>query len=124
MHSACADGGRPRDPGGMAGPWLRGSGRPVKAARNIRVRGVVQGVGFRPFVFRLARTNALTGWVSNEAAGVAIQVEGEEPGVQSFLNGLALAPPPAARITAIDVLPAEPAGLTDFIIRHTDRRAA
>jgi hydrogenase maturation protein HypF len=45
-------------------------------ARNIRVRGVVQGVGFRPFVFRLALANTLTGWVFNDEDGVEIHLEG------------------------------------------------
>jgi hydrogenase maturation factor HypF (carbamoyltransferase family) len=47
-------------------------------AYSITVRGVVQGVGFRPFVYRLARTNGLTGWVLNEQEGVEIHLEGEE----------------------------------------------
>ena len=51
----------------------------MTSARSIRVRGVVQGVGFRPFVFRLARANALAGWVLNEEDGVEIHLEGAEP---------------------------------------------
>jgi hydrogenase maturation protein HypF len=96
----------------------------MKAARSIHVRGVVQGVGFRPFVFRLARANALAGWVANEETGVAIHLEGEEPGVATFLRDLAAGPPPAARIVAIDVCAAEAAGLADFTIRQTQRHAA
>jgi hydrogenase maturation protein HypF len=83
------------------------------------VRGVVQGVGFRPFVYRLARANGLAGWVSNEASGVAIHLEGEEPGVEAFLRDLAGQPPPAAVITAIDISDAVPAGLNSFTIRST-----
>ena len=49
----------------------------MTAARSIRVRGVVQGVGFRPFVYRLAHANALAGWVSNEESGVTIHLEGD-----------------------------------------------
>jgi hydrogenase maturation protein HypF len=95
----------------------------MRAARTVRVRGVVQGVGFRPFVYRLARANALAGWVSNEASGVAIHLEGEEPGVEAFLRDLAGQPPPAAVITAIDVSDAAPAGLDSFTIRPTEDRA-
>jgi hydrogenase maturation protein HypF len=95
----------------------------MTAARSIRVSGVVQGVGFRPFVYRLARANALAGWVSNEESGVAIHLEGHEPGVQAFLRDLAGQPPPAALITAIDVFEAQPAGLTSFTIRPTQVRA-
>ena len=93
-------------------------------ARSIRVRGVVQGVGFRPFVFRLARANALTGWVCNQESGVSIHLEGDESRLESFLRDLAEFPPPAAQITAIQVSDTEPAGITEFTIRHTERLAA
>src|SRR6516164_8577587 len=97
--------------------------QPMTAARSIRVRGVVQGVGFRPFVYRLARANGLAGWVSNEASGVAIHLEGDEPGVEAFLRDLAGEPPPAAVITAIDISDAAPAGLKSFTIRPTQDEA-
>ena len=51
----------------------------MASACNIRVRGVVQGVGFRPFVFRLAQANTLAGWVLNDEDGVEIHLEGAEP---------------------------------------------
>ena len=62
--------------------------QPAASARFIRVRGVVQGVGFRPFVFRLARENALAGWVLNEETGVEIHLEGPEPALDAFLRSL------------------------------------
>ncbi len=49
----------------------------LKEARRLRVTGVVQGVGFRPFVYRLAIERSLTGWVLNDADGVQIHVEGD-----------------------------------------------
>lgn len=91
----------------------------MTAARSIRIRGVVQGVGFRPFVFRLARANSLAGWVLNEAEGVDIHVEGSEPAVQSFLSELVAQPPPAAQITAIDVQASDAVGLSGFSIRSS-----
>jgi hydrogenase maturation protein HypF len=91
----------------------------MMAARSIRVRGVVQGVGFRPFVFRLARANSLAGWVLNEPEGVDIHVEGSEPGVQSFLSELASRPPAAAQIAVIDVQSSDAVGLSDFTIRES-----
>jgi hydrogenase maturation protein HypF len=94
------------------------------SARSIRVRGVVQGVGFRPFVFRLARANTLSGWVLNGEEGVEIHVEGAEPALEAFLRDLENAPPPAARITAVDVSPATPSGHTSFVIRESRRRSA
>ena len=54
------------------------------AACSVHVRGVVQGVGFRPFVFRLAQANALAGWVLNEENGVDIHLEGDRAGVGIF----------------------------------------
>lgn len=90
-------------------------------AKSIRVRGVVQGVGFRPFVFRLARANSLAGWVLNEEDGVNIHLEGAERAVDAFLADLAAQPPPAARILAIDVGPTETVGLNEFTIRNSER---
>jgi hydrogenase maturation protein HypF len=88
-------------------------------ARSVRVRGMVQGVGFRPFIFRLARANALVGWVLNEPHGVEIHLEGAEPALQAFLNELEKQAPPAAKITAVEVAPAEEAGFEDFTIRES-----
>src|SRR5579863_4638328 len=55
---------------------------------EVRVRGVVQGVGFRPFVYRLATEEGLAGFIGNDTDGVLIEVEGPEPGVQAFLMRL------------------------------------
>jgi hydrogenase maturation protein HypF len=93
----------------------------MTVAKSIRVRGVVQGVGFRPFVFRLARANSLAGWVLNEDDGVDIHLEGAEPAVDAFLADLASQPPAAARIAAIDIAESQAAGLTDFTIRRSER---
>jgi hydrogenase maturation protein HypF len=91
-------------------------------AYSIKVRGVVQGVGFRPFVYRLARTNGLTGWVLNEAEGVEIHLEGEETTLRVFIEELKTQPPPAASIATLRVMPAEPAGCTEFLILTSQRR--
>jgi hydrogenase maturation protein HypF len=93
-------------------------------ARSIRVRGVVQGVGFRPFVLRLARANALAGWVLNEESGVDIHLEGPEKALDAFLYSLKADPPPAARISAVDVHPSEPVNVTDFTIRQSRRASS
>ena len=98
--------------------------RGLRTARSVLVRGVVQGVGFRPFVFRLASANGVAGWVSNEQNGVAIFVEGEKVCVDAFLRELAGPLPPAAHIAAIDIQAAEPAGLTTFTIRGARGDAA
>jgi hydrogenase maturation protein HypF len=94
----------------------------MPSACSIRVRGVVQGVGFRPFVYRLACANTLNGWVLNAEEGVEIHLEGAETGLEAFVHDLKAQPPPAASIAEIDVLPAEPEGLHEFTIRHSQRR--
>lgn len=91
----------------------------MTGARDIRIRGVVQGVGFRPFVFRLARINTLTGWVLNDADGVKIHLEGAEPALDEFVRSLRAEQPPAASITGIDIRQTRPAGLQDFTIRDS-----
>lgn len=94
----------------------------MASACTIRVRGVVQGVGFRPFVYRLARANTLAGWVLNGEEGVEIHLEGDEPGLRAFVEDLKTQPPPAASIAEIEVRCAAPLGLNDFTIRESERR--
>jgi hydrogenase maturation protein HypF len=94
----------------------------MASACSIRVRGVVQGVGFRPFVYRLACANTLNGWVLNEEEGVEIHLEGAETGLEAFVRDLKAQPPPAASIAEIDVRPAEPLGFQEFTIRTSQRR--
>ena len=94
----------------------------MASACSIRVRGVVQGVGFRPFVYRLARANTLNGWVLNAEEGVEIYLEGAETALQSFVRDLKAQPPPAASIAEIDVQPAISVGTRGFTIRTSQRR--
>lgn len=95
----------------------------MASACSIRVRGIVQGVGFRPFVYRLARANTLNGWVLNAEEGVEIHLEGAETAMEAFVRDLKSEPPPAASIAEIDVQPAEPVGLREFTIRTSQHRA-
>ena len=88
----------------------------------IRVRGVVQGVGFRPFVYRLAQANTLAGWVLNGEEGVEIHLEGAEPSLDAFVRDLKLQAPPAASIAEVLIKPVSPVGLQDFTIRSSERR--
>src|SRR5580700_1609715 len=94
----------------------------MTSACDIRVRGVVQGVGFRPFVFRLAQANTLAGWVLNDEEGVEIHLEGAGAALDEFVRSLVAERPPAASIHAIDVRPAQPAGFKDFTIRESLQR--
>jgi hydrogenase maturation protein HypF len=90
-------------------------------ARLIRVHGVVQGVGFRPFIYRLARANNLCGWVLNQENGVEIHVEGCDEHLRKFIAGLSTERPPAAEIACVEILEGEPAGLSEFTIRSSHR---
>jgi hydrogenase maturation protein HypF len=86
---------------------------------RVTVQGIVQGVGFRPFVYRLAAENSLAGWVNNSSDGVVIEIEGNKGDTEMFLSLLRSDAPPLARITSVDVIPLEPAGYSDFTIRHS-----
>lgn len=89
----------------------------MRTAKRIRVRGVVQGVGFRPFVYRIAHAHGLAGWVTNDGAGVDILVEGAAAGIANFLRDLAGDPPPASRIEQMETEDASPEHLAAFEIR-------
>ncbi len=89
--------------------------------RRIRVTGTVQGVGFRPFVFRQAVQFGLDGWVRNDSAGVLIEVEGDPALLDRLVEVLADDPPPLARVESVSVdvgLP--PIGSGGFRIAPTD----
>jgi hydrogenase maturation protein HypF len=87
---------------------------------RVTLRGAVQGVGFRPFVYRLATELGLRGWVSNSLQGVLAEVEGSEPAVQQFLLRLQPECPPAARIHSCESVHLAPAGYTGFEIRASE----
>ena len=74
---------------------------------SIRVRGLVQGVGFRPTVWRLARRFGLLGEVLNDGEGVLIHAWGEQAALDAFRHALATEPPPLARIDSIEIAPGE-----------------
>ncbi|MEP7200516.1 MAG: carbamoyltransferase HypF, partial [Chloroflexota bacterium] len=87
--------------------------------RRIRVEGIVQGVGFRPFVFNLAQRHALAGWVLNDAHGVVIEAEGHVCALDEFVCALEHDAPPLARITHVtgEWIPAQ--GERAFSIAHS-----
>jgi len=73
----------------------------ARERRHVEVRGIVQGVGFRPFVYRLARELELDGWVRNDGAGVTIEVEGEDRGIAEFVRRVRDDAPPLARVDRV-----------------------
>ena len=89
---------------------------PALSLARISVRGVVQGVGFRPFVYQLAVKHNLRGWVRNTSEDVKIEVEGEAGDIESFLNGLRKQAPPQSHIEDISATTGSPAGYEKFEI--------
>jgi hydrogenase maturation protein HypF len=92
--------------------------------RRIRVTGTVQGVGFRPFVFRSARRLGLAGSVSNDAEGVLIDVEGATTALDELVRLVAAAPPPLARVESVSATPAPVRGVTGFEVVASRRAGA
>jgi len=89
------------------------------ASLKISVRGVVQGVGFRPFIYQLAREYGLKGWIQNTSGDVTIEVEGKSNRLAQFLTRLKETPPPQSRIEDISVTKQDASGYSDFEIRHS-----
>ncbi|MBE0636839.1 carbamoyltransferase HypF, partial [Candidatus Bipolaricaulota bacterium] len=83
---------------------------------RVRIQGVVQGVGFRPFVYRLASRYGLTGWVRNTAGSVEIEAEGDEMTLRSFLASIESERPPRARIDCVEASFHLPMGHSGFDI--------
>lgn len=90
--------------------------------RHIRVRGTVQGVGFRPYVYRLATSFGLTGQIYNDDDGVVIAVEGRAASVDALLERLVRDAPSAARIHSVHVDEAPPRGDEQFVIAPSPPR--
>jgi|HubBroStandDraft_2_1064218.scaffolds.fasta_scaffold07990_4 hydrogenase maturation protein HypF len=92
--------------------------------KGIDVAGIVQGVGFRPYVYRLANECGLTGLIANTPAGVSIEVQGDAEAVERFLERLPKEIPPLAKITGIAPRDAELQQETAFQIKASSLRAA
>ena len=108
----------------MSGPRPSEIGAPLER-RQIRVSGTVQGVGFRPFVYRHALALGLSGFVRNDSAGVLIEVQGPPPAIAELCRRLAGDSPPLARVDAIAAAPV-PVDATndDFVIVESRGRVA
>jgi hydrogenase maturation protein HypF len=83
---------------------------------SLEVEGIVQGVGFRPFIYRLAGRHDLAGWVRNTGRGVQIEVEGASDNLDAFCRAIREEAPPLSVITALSVQPLSPEGTCDFLI--------
>src|SRR5215470_12707479 len=95
----------------------------MTSACLIRVRGIVQGVGFRPFVYRLAQTYKIKGWVLNGPDGVEIHAEGTEQELSGFLHDFRHTTPPAAQVSDVEISAADPGGFSAFTISESEHNA-
>ncbi|MGB5607221.1 MAG: carbamoyltransferase HypF [Gammaproteobacteria bacterium] len=98
-------------------PRPQQSGKMMPKAYRLLVSGRVQGVGFRPFVFRLARNQGLTGWVLNRVGQVEIHVQGSPDTLRAFTRSLFHQAPPLSSPRLESCTPADLAELNDFLIR-------
>ena len=91
---------------------------------HVDVSGAVQGVGFRPFVWTLAKERNLSGWVLNDEAGVRIEIEGPAHQLDDFLTGLQTRAPVLARVDEVIARPCDVTGETSFEIRKSERNSS
>src|SRR5947199_5680899 len=95
--------------------------RALPATRlKLAVRGAVQGVGFRPFVYRLATQLGLSGWINNSAQGAFIEVEGAIAELEEFLFRLEAEKPPRCFIQSLETLWLDCTGFEGFEIRPSE----
>jgi hydrogenase maturation protein HypF len=90
----------------------------------VRIGGAVQGVGFRPFIYRLAAEWGISGWVNNSAQGVVIDAEASRAQLERFLHNITMQKPPHALIRTFETDSVAPVGYTGFEIRHSDGAGA
>lgn len=91
----------------------------VQERRAVTVQGIVQGVGFRPFVHTLARRHKLAGWVRNGPDGVQIEVEGAREALEAFLRGIVAEAPPLTVVEAVSCQPLAARGERGFRIEES-----
>jgi hydrogenase maturation protein HypF len=92
----------------------------MEVRRHIEVSGIVQGVGFRPYVYRLATSRGLKGTICNTSAGVTIEIQGRPEHVTDFVERLPLEAPPLARVIEIESRELPCNGDEEFRIIHSD----
>jgi hydrogenase maturation protein HypF len=96
----------------------------TRARMRVRVEGAVQGVGFRPFVYRLAGLHDLAGWVLNDERGVLLEVEGKPLALSLFLERLSDEAPPLAAVERVDTEELPPRGEEGFEILASQTRGS
>jgi hydrogenase maturation protein HypF len=93
-------------------------------ARKLSVNGIVQGVGFRPFIYQLANRHGIKGEVANTSSGVAIHVEGIREDIESFCIDMEKHQPPLAQVTEINSISNTVVGFEDFLITKSSAQAS
>ena len=91
----------------------------IKTAYQIHVTGLVQGVGFRPFIYRIAHENKINGWVENNIRGVFIEAEGDSKNMDAFISDISRKAPPASGIENIDIKKIELKNISGFFIQKS-----
>ncbi len=89
-------------------------------AQRIKISGRVQGIGFRPYIYRLAHRLGLSGWVLNNQEGVIIHLEGSETAIKNFLATLPTEAPPLTHIESMETFTTNPEGMSEFTIRSSE----
>ena len=94
------------------------------ARARLTIHGAVQGVGFRPCIYRLATELSLNGWVNNSSQGVVVELEGDLPTIEGFIRNLDSKIPARSFIQSLETSWLDPAGYRDFTIRESDSGGA
>jgi hydrogenase maturation protein HypF len=110
---------QPTRVGGRVTPALLAD-RAARRRARVTLRGAVQGVGFRPFVYRLAASLGVAGWIANTGQGVFIEAEGDDDTLSRFLDALDTHRPPHAVVVSRETVVLDPVGYTGFEIRTSE----
>ena len=108
----------------MASAFPAPVAKQLRLRRGLRVRGTVQGVGFRPWIYRLATREGLGGFVRNDSQGVWIEVEGDTAAVEDFPEKLRAGAPPLSRVEEIEVVALDPREETAFRVASSEHDAS
>ena len=104
----------------MSGVYQSGKAVDEQILRmELKINGSVQGVGFRPFIFRLAKSLGLSGWVNNSTEGVVVEIEGKKENLQTFISRLKEDKPQHSVIRSIDKSSLDPVGYSGFEIKNS-----
>ncbi len=102
-------------------PALYPSTEPTLTRKQIEIQGYVQGIGFRPFIYRLAKEHKLTGFVLNQSGKVLIEVQGKVEDIKKFLRNIEIKKPKLAKIQSIKIKDLELISETDFLIKKSEK---